>query len=66
MTVSQQATTSQKVCATIAWLMALILLVGLAVFFFATTGGVSMWVGGGMSAVFAFGFTQMWWRKINS
>jgi hypothetical protein len=25
-----------------------------------------MWVGGGMSVVFAFGFTQRWWRKINN
>ncbi len=55
MFVSQQATTTQKVCASIAWLMAFLLLIVLAVFFFATTGGGSVWVGGGMSKVFAFG-----------
>nr|WP_024966920.1 hypothetical protein [Pantoea sp. IMH] len=66
MTLHQQATTTQKVCETIIWLVVFIPLALLAVFFFATTGGVSMWVGGGMSVVFAFGFTQRWWRKINN
>ncbi|EPJ2775201.1 hypothetical protein ACTHEV_005160 [Klebsiella pneumoniae] len=66
MTLHQQATTAQKAFATILWLVTAIPLALVAVFFFATAHGVEMWCGGGVSAAFAFGSTQMWWRAINN
>jgi len=59
-------TTPQKIFLTVAWLIAFIPLTALALLFFVTGHGFEMWCGGGMSAVFAFGVSQMWWRKINN